>query len=192
VLKRALIQALMRFFHRFTAGGSVLARVCLWLAAATLLQACSTAGPANDGSLFNNRCMAERADIVQAANWDNVQPHHVRIINGEIRPMVLYLEENRPYILKIKNADRTDHNMWSPDFFKNGVAIDSVQFGNKAPTKGCVNGIRIKARSTVTIRLIPVWEGRYQVYNSGSFLHLPTGPDAVVNIILPRVGIAAK
>ena len=154
--------------------------------------ACSTVSSVSDQTLFSNGCMAERADIVEAVDWTEVQPHDMRIVNGEIRPMVLYLEENRPYILRIKNADRAEHNLWSPELFKNGVAVDSVQFDNKAPTKGCVNGVRVKGRSTVTIRLVPVWEGRYLVYNSASFLHLPTGPDAVVNIVLPRVGIASK
>jgi len=142
--------------------------------------------------MFVGGCLADRTDIVEAANWDGVQPYHLKFINGDIRPMVMDLEQDRPYILEVKNADNTDHNLWSPAFFKRGIALDSLQFGDKAPTKGCVNGVRIKARSTLVMRFVPVWEGRYEIYNSNSFLRAPTGPDAVVNIVPPRVGLAAK
>ena len=121
-----------------------------------------------------------------------MQPNKITVVNGDIRPMVMYMEQGRPYIFEIRNADNKDHDLWSPDFFKRGVALDSLQFGDKAPTKGCVNGVRLKARSTVVMRFVPVWEGRYTFSNSSSFLHAPTGPDAVVNIIPQRVGIASK
>lgn len=162
------------------------------LSVSVLASACVTVSETSQADAYLEGCMAERVDIVDGMDWDNVQPNHITIINGEIRPMVLYLEENRPYIIQVRNADRTDHDLWSPDFFKQGAALDSVQFGNKTPTKGCVNGIRIKGRSTVTIRLVPVWEGRYEVFNSASFLRTPMGADAVIHIVRPRIGIASK
>ena len=162
------------------------------LGVSVLVSACATVSESSQADAYSQGCMAERADIVDAVKWDNVQPNSITIVNGEIRPMVLYLEENRPYTIKVRNADRTDHDLWSPEFFKQGAAVQSVQFGNKAPTKGCVNGIRIKARSVVTIRLVPVWEGRYELFNSTSFLRTPLGADAVVHIVQPRIGIASK
>ncbi len=142
--------------------------------------------------MFIGGCLADRTDIVEAANWDGVQPNKITVVNGDIRPMVMYMEQGRPYIFEIRNADNKDHDLWSPDFFKRGVALDSLQFGDKAPVKGCVSGIRIKARSTVTLRLVPIWEGRYELSNQASFMGLGTGADAVVHIIQPRIGIASK
>jgi hypothetical protein len=168
------------------------ARFLAVLGVAATVAACSTATETTTATAYDAGCMAERADIVDGIDWDGVQPNKVTVVNGEIRPMVMYFEEGRPYMVVVRNADRVDHNLWSPAFFKEGIAIDSVQFGDKAPTKGCVNGVRIKSRSTVTLRFVPVWEGRYELYNSGTFLHGTTGPDAVVNIIQPRIGIASK
>jgi len=174
---------------RACVGGPV--RLAAFAGAAALLGACTTS-PTGNASMFVGGCLADRADIVEAANWDGVQPNKILIVNGEIRPMVMYMEQGRPYIFEVRNADNTDHDLWAPEFFKRGVALDSLQFGDKAPAKGCVNGVRVKARSTLVMRFVPVWEGRYIMHNSNSFIHAPTGPDAVVNIIPQRVGIASK
>lgn len=174
---------------RACVGGSV--RVTLMVGLAAFVGACTTS-PTGKPSMFVGGCLADRADIVEAANWDGVQPNKITIVNGEIRPMVMYMEQGRPYVFEVRNADNKDHDLWSPDFFKRGVALESLQFGNKAPAKGCVNGVRVKARSTVVMRFVPVWEGRYLFNNSNSFIHAPTGPDAVVNIVPQRVGIASK
>lgn len=172
--------------------GRKVTRVFAVFAMTATVAACSTVNETSHASAYNNSCMAERADIVDAAQWDEVRPYRIRIVNGEIHPMVIYVEENRPYIFQVRNADRADHDLWSPEFFKQAAAVESVQFGDKAATKGCVNGIRIKGRSTVTIRFVPVWEGRYEVFNSSTFLRAPTGPDAVVHIIPQRIGLAQK
>ena len=172
--------------------GRVFVRLFAVLGIASTVAACTTATEISPSSAYNDGCMAERADIVDMAKWDGVQPYKITVVNGEIHPMVLYLEENRPYILQVRNADRKSHDLWSPEFFKQAVAIDSVQFGDQAATKGCVNGIRLKARSIVTIRLVPVWEGRYELFNNATFLRTPTGPDAVVHIIPQRIGLAYK
>lgn len=171
---------------------SMLGRLFAVVSVTSIIAACTTVNETSHADSYQKGCMAERADIVDAANWDNVQSNRVTIINGEIRPMVSHYEENRPYIIQVRNADRVNHDLWSPEFFKQAVAVDSVQFGDKAATKGCVNGIRVKARSIVTIRLVPVWEGRYEIFNSSSFLHTPTGPDAVIYIVPPRIGTASK
>lgn len=188
---RAPIQVFMQTAMRLRAcvGGSV--RVIGVAGLAAFAGACTTT-TTGEPSMFVGGCLADRTDIVEAANWDGVQPNKITVVNGDIRPMVMYMEQGRPYIFEIRNADNKDHDLWSPDFFKRGVALDSLQFGDKAPTKGCVNGVRLKARSTVVMRFVPVWEGRYLLNNSNSFIHAPTGPDAVVNIVPQRVGIASK
>ena len=180
-------QTAMRF--RACMGAAV--RVIGVVGLAALAGACTTSMTGKP-SMFIGGCLPDRADIIDAANWDGVQPNKITVVNGEIRPMVMYMEQDRPYTFEVRNADNKDHDLWSPDFFKRGVALASLQFENKAPAKGCVNGVRLKARSTMVMRFVPVWEGRYTFSNSSSFLHAPTGPDAVVNIVPQRVGIASK
>ncbi|PCI41394.1 MAG: hypothetical protein COB46_03840 [Rhodospirillaceae bacterium] len=187
-----LIQAVKQNPEGFKAFKNNAVRLMGVLGVSVLVSACATVTQSSKSDAYTEGCMAERADIVDAMDWDAVQPNHMTIVNGEIRPMVLYLEENRPYQIQIRNADRIDHDLWSPEFFKQGAAVQSVQFGAKTPTKGCINGVRIKGRSVVTIRLVPVWEGRYELFNSTSFLRTPLGADAVVHIVQPRIGIASK
>lgn len=139
-------------------------------------------------TVFITGCMADRADIVAQADWTNVLHTRVRIVEGDYRPMVLYLEQGRPYSLVLENADPENHDFWAPDLLKNGVALDSIQMGDKAPAKGCVNGVRLKGRSTVTLRFVPVWEGRYEIKNVNFALQPTIGPTAVVNVVQPRVG----
>lgn len=155
------------------------------------LSGCMTSYSA-EPSVFINDCLAERADIVEKVDWSAVQPYRVRIVNGDFRPMIMYVEQNRPYILVLENVDNKNHNFWAPDFLKSAVALDSIQFEGKAPAKGCVNGVRIKARSTVTMRFVPVWEGRYEIRDVNFALTPTAGATAVVNVVPPRVGVAVN
>lgn len=143
-------------------------------------------------TVFINECLADRADIISAAHWDEVLPTRMRIVNGDFRPMILHMEQNRPYILTIENADTKAHDLWAPDFLKSGVALGSIQFGDKAPAKGCVNGVRLNPRSVTTIRFVPVWEGRYEGRDVNFALTPTIGPTVVFNVVPPRVGLAAK
>ena len=153
------------------------------------LGGCMTSWNAEPTVLIGD-CMADRADIVEQADWDNVLHTRVRIVDGQYRPMIMYLEQNRPYSLVLENADPENHDFWAPDFLKGAVALDSIQIGDQAPAKGCVNGIRLKGRSTVTLRFVPVWEGRYEIDNVNFALQPTVGPAAVANIVPPRLGTA--
>ncbi len=137
-------------------------------------------------------CVTDRADVLQSVDWKGVQPYTIQIIDGDYRPMVLYLEKNRPVILVVENRDDRTHNIWAPNLLKKGVALDSIQFGDKAPAKGCVNGVRIKARSRVTFRFVPLWDGRYEIRDIAFALSPTIGAAAVVNIVAPRIGVAAN
>ena len=160
------------------------------LLAAGALAACSTASDSSGDQadlLLNVECLAESVDVVADVKWDEVRATRVRIVDGQYKPMIMHLETDRPYILEIENADRKPHDFWAPYLLKQGVALDSIQFGDKEPAKGCVNGVRVNGRSTVKLRFVPVWEGRYEVRNI-QFAMLPTlGAHAVVNVVPPRL-----
>jgi hypothetical protein len=141
---------------------------------------------------FIDECLANRANMDKDIDWAAVQPYRLRIVEGDFRPMIMSLEQNRPYILVLDNADAKEHNFWAPDFLKTGVALDSIQFGDKTPATGCVNGVRIKPRTQVTLRFVPVWEGRYE-FRDINFALIPTiGPTGVINVVPPRFGTAVN
>lgn len=150
------------------------------------LGGCMTSTTA-EPTVFINDCLSDRADIVADVDWATVQPYRLRVVNGDFRPMIMYVEQHRPYVLILENADNKDHDFWAPEFLKNGVALESVQFGDKAPAKGCVNGLRLKARSSVTLRFVPVWEGRYEVRDVNFALTPTNGATVVLNVVPPRV-----
>lgn len=137
-------------------------------------------------------CFSDRLDIVENANWANALPMRVRIVDDNWRPMVMYLEKDRPYILTVENVDDSSHSLWAPRLLKEGIALESVQIGDKAPAKGCVNGVRLEPRSEVVLRFVPVWEGRYEIDDSALSVIPGQRTDAVVNIIPPRLGHAAQ
>ena len=155
------------------------------------LSGCMTSND-SDPSVFITECLTNRADIVEAADWTAVQTTRMRIVDGNFRPMVMTVEQNRPYILVLENADDKDHDFWAPDFLKSAIALDTIQFEGKAPGKGCVNGVRIKARSKVTLRFVPVWEGRYEVRDVNFALTPTIGATVVMHVVPPRLGVAVN
>lgn len=163
----------------------------LVLGAAVAVSGCVSVTSTTPGA-FMGECLADRVDIVENAKWDGIQPRKMRIIDGSFRPMVMYLEKDRPYIINIENVDIVAHTMWAPGLLKQGVALESIQIGDKAPAKGCVNGLRIEPRSQVTLKLVPVWEGRYEFFDSNFPLLAGSNADGIIHVVQPRVGIASK
>jgi len=137
-------------------------------------------------------CLSDRIDIVENADWANALTMRVRIVDGDWRPMVMYLEKDRPYILTVENVDDSSHSLWAPRLLKEGIALESVQFGDKVPAKGCVNGLRLEPRSEAILRFVPVWEGRYEIDDSALSVIPGQRTDGVVNIVQPRTGLVAK
>lgn len=180
----------MRIANRVQLCRSAFTGKAVAVAAAVVLSlglgGCMTSTTA-EPTVFINDCLSDRADIVADVDWATVQPYRLRVVNGDFRPMIMYVEQHRPYVLILENADNKDHDFWAPEFLKNGVALESVQFGDKAPAKGCVNGLRLKARSSVTLRFVPVWEGRYEVRDVNFALTPTNGATVVLNVVPPRV-----
>ena len=178
-------KVLSRNARRFAVLGAI-------LGASTLLSGCMTYMKQSVGAPLQS-CLSDREDIVAEADWDNALTLNAKFLNGEFHPMVLYVESGRPYILRVRNLDRENHSLWAPDFLKQGVALDTIQMDDKTPANACVNGVRVQARSTVTFRFVPVWEGRYEVANSLLPMFPPSQlTDGVFHIIEPRIGGAVN
>ena len=76
------------------------ARLFAVLGVTSIVAACSTVNETTRAAAYADGCMAERADIVDAADWDGVQPNKITIVNGDIRPMVMSLEENETKLIQ--------------------------------------------------------------------------------------------
>lgn len=160
------------------------------LAALVVLSACSMTSPRP--TAFLEDCLSDRLDIVDEADWSAAKTRHIRIIDGNYRPMVMNFVKNTPYIMTLENADRAAHSIWAPGWFKMGVALESVQIGDKAPAKGCVNGVRVPAHSSVTLKFVPVWDGRYEMFDGDLPLFPGKLAQGVFHIVQPRIGIASN
>ncbi len=184
----SVIPSLTKIATNLTERGFALGSVA---AACIMLSGCM-AMTQSPGSVMQS-CLSDREDIVAETDWSTATPIEATYLNGEFHPMVVYVETNRPYILRVRNLDRESHSIWAPDLLKQGIALDTIQIDDKTPAKGCVNGVRIAARSTVTFRFVPVWEGRYEMANS-RFPMITPGQltDGVFHIVEPRVGVAAR
>ncbi|MFC1674096.1 hypothetical protein ACFL12_08205 [Pseudomonadota bacterium] len=137
-------------------------------------------------------CRSDRVEITENIDWEGVRPMRMRIVDGEYRPMVMHFEKDRPYALVVENADREAHNLWAPDFLKSAIALNSIQFGDKAPAKGCVNGVRLTPGATATLRFVPQWEGRFEVFDQPVRILPAQNAASVMHIIQPRAGLAAR
>lgn len=58
------------------------------------------------------------ADIVKAANWDQMESVTIELSEHDFEPKQLKLKANKPYRLVIKNTGEADHYYTAAEFFK--------------------------------------------------------------------------
>ncbi len=162
-----------------------------WLAlvmVAVALGGCGISSGSSGASLAFG-CMAERHQLTKGVEWHRVLPSIMRIQDETYDPMSFYFLQGQAYSLEIVNGDDFANNIWADDFLKEGIAVSSIRLGNGAPVYGCINGVRIAAKSTVKINFVAVTPGRYEIFNTA----LPIVPgqltDAVFHVTASEHGI---
>lgn len=101
-------------------GRSILAAgVALGLSACNFLEGM-------DLSLSRIGCAVFSETKVGAVNWDTAWSVNMRIRQGEYRPVVLGFTAERPYVLRIANADDSDRMFRASGFF-DSVAVGLVR-----------------------------------------------------------------
>lgn len=110
--------------------------------------------------------VSNSAEIVKAANWNEMETVEIELIEHEFNPKDLKLKANKPYRLVIKNTGESDHYYTAGAFFKS-VAWRKVQTPRphggeiKAPYFSAVEVY--KKGGAVELFFVPVKVGNYEV-----------------------------
>lgn len=123
---------------------------------------------------------AENAGV----DWSNVQTQSVRIRHYEYEPMVVFLRQHKPAILRFYNADDVYHDVWSPELFR-ALEIHEVQIGDAAPRTGCFFGVHVPARQMVTLKVIPRRDGRYPIHDAMLPVLPMETPEGIIHVEAP-------
>ena len=104
-------------------------------------------------------------------DWASVHTQTIRIRHDEYSPMMLFLRQNKPAIVRFYNADDGPHDVWGPELMR-ALEIHEVQIGDSEPRTGCFFGLRIPPGKMLTMKVVPHRDGRYAYHDSV----LPTTP----------------
>jgi uncharacterized cupredoxin-like copper-binding protein len=117
-------------------------------------------------SIFAQEYMTNSADIVKAANWDEMETVKMELVEHEFDPKHLKLKANKPYRLIIKNTGEADHYYTATEFFKSVAwrkVMSSRPHGGeiKAPYFTAIEVF--KKTGSVELFFVPVKKGTYEV-----------------------------
>jgi uncharacterized cupredoxin-like copper-binding protein len=106
------------------------------------------------------------ADIVKAANWDQMETITIELTEHDFDPKHLKLKANKPYRLVLKNTGEADHYYTAVDFFKSvawrKVMTPRPQGGEiKAPYFSAVEVF--KKTGVVELYFVTVKTGKFEV-----------------------------
>lgn len=110
--------------------------------------------------------MSNSADIVKAANWEQMETVTIVLTEHDFEPKHLKLKADKPYRLVIKNTGEADHYYTAAEFFKS-VAWRKVQTPRphggevKAPYFTAVEAY--KKGGTVELFFVTVKKGSFEV-----------------------------
>jgi uncharacterized cupredoxin-like copper-binding protein len=115
---------------------------------------------------FSQNYVTNSADVVKAANWNEMETVEIELIEHEFNPKDLKLKANKPYRLVITNGGESDHYYTAGEFFKS-VAWRKIQTPRphggeiKAPY---FNAVEVyKKGGSVELFFVPVKAGTYEV-----------------------------
>ena len=139
--------------------GSNFARAAALFLLASALQACSY--PGGSFSLFATNCVPDARERVEAADWSKVEVIPLRIRQNEFDPMIIDLRQDRPYIIRITNADDTRHFFGAGDFFRS-VAVAKIDVGGDGDDRTCITRVSVDGGQTAEVVFVTVRDGRYE------------------------------
>ncbi|MDP6574326.1 MAG: hypothetical protein QGI63_12320 [Rhodospirillales bacterium] len=135
------------------------ARAAAFFLTAGVLQACSY--PGSNFSLFATTCVADARERVEAADWSKVEVIPLRIRQNEFNPMIIDLKQDRPYVIRITNADDKHHFFGASDFFRS-VAVAKVDEGGDRDDRTCISRVSVGGGQTAEVVFVTVRDGRFE------------------------------
>lgn len=122
---------------------------------------------------------------VGSVNWDTARPVNMRIRQGEYWPMILGFTAERPYVLRIKNADDSDRVFRASGFF-DSIAVGLARVGNRDYDTSCLSAITIGPRETAEIWFVAKRDGRYEFEDQLVPYLFSQGASGVIHISFAR------
>jgi len=122
---------------------------------------------------------------VGAVNWDTARSVNMRIRQGEYRPMVLGFTAERPYVLRIANADDSDRMFRVSGFF-DSVAVGLVRVGGRNYETTCLSAVTIGPREPAEIWFVAKRDGRYELEDQLVPYLFSQGASGVIHISYAR------
>ncbi|MDP6121505.1 MAG: hypothetical protein QF450_08915 [Rhodospirillales bacterium] len=135
------------------------ARAAAFFLTAGILQACSY--PESNFSLFALTCVTDARERVETADWSKVEIISSRIRQNEFNPIIINLKQDRPYVIRITNADDTGHFFGASDFFRS-VAVAKVDEGGDRDDRTCVTRVNVGGGQTAEVVFVTVCDGRFE------------------------------
>ncbi len=159
---------------------------CRWrtlLATVFLMSGLSACGFVEklDFSFSQAGCVDYPKTRTGAVNWDTARPVTMRIRQGEYWPMVLGFTAERPYVLRIENADSSDRMFRASGFF-DSIAVGLVRVGGTDYETTCLSAITIGPRETAEIWFVAKRDGRYEFEDQWVPYLFSQGASGVIHI----------
>jgi hypothetical protein len=120
-----------------------------------------------------------------AVNWETARPVNMRIRQGEYWPMVLGFTAERPYVLRIHNADDDDRRFRASGFF-DSIAVGLIRVGERDYDTTCLSAITIGPRQTAEIWFVAKRDGRYEFEDQLVPYLFSNGANGVIHISYAR------
>lgn len=129
------------------------------LAATALLGACAAPSGFSTTGVADCKQISKRAEA--KINWARVPQVELRVRDGAFSPMVTYLKQGRPYIVRIRNRDDEMRVFRAGAFFEKNAVIAAALEGQRTP-EACIRAISIPPRQTAEIRMVAITDGTYE------------------------------
>jgi hypothetical protein len=138
----------------------------LWAGSVIVAAALAAAGCATDLPVAGAGCHPDGTGRLAGVDWEAAHAVEVRLRDGDFDPMVVAFIRDRPYVLRITNADGDSHSFSAPEFFRT-AAIDSVAVNGARQEPGCVSTVGVPGGGTAEVRLMALRDGRYDLNDAG-------------------------
>jgi hypothetical protein len=134
-------------------------------------------------------CSTDAKKHLKRVKWKDARTIDVRIRQGEFSPMIIGLTKDKPYILRIQNADDKSRNFKAGEFFRS-VALSRVAINGKAKRLDCITGVTVKPHQVAELELVAIRDGRYEFEDN--FLSFFYGTAGVIHVNLPLKPLIQK
>ena len=127
-------------------------------------------------------CAIAPPGVFDDIDWDAARRINVRIRDGEFRPSLIRLYQDRPYVMQVENRDRGARRFQSSEFFR-ALFIHSITTdGYGKSNVKCPAGLWVPPGGFTEIRFIAARDGRYEYADTLLPFDVGSIPDGIVHI----------